>query len=196
VTAVGHLPAPSQVAVRVRVLPLQLSGRHVVSADHGRHAPPPLQVPSFEQSPLAAALAWQRDFGSPPPLSTLAQVPTGLRRVPLHVLHRLLVGGSVQEELQQTPSVQIPLWHWRASLQAAPLAFKPQELLMHVLGGVQSVASVADVQLDLHAPLAQAKTPQGCTAGVRQAPLPSQVEAGVSEDEVAQTAAAQLRPAS
>jgi hypothetical protein len=61
---------------------------------------------------------------------------------------------------------------------------------------MQSWASVAGVQLDLQPPLAQAKFPQGCTAGVLQAPLPSQVEAGVTEAEEAQTAAAQLRPAS
>ena len=69
-TAVGHLPAPSQVAASVWVLPLQLSWRHGVSADHGRHAPAPLQVPSFEQSPPGAELARQRDFGSALPLST------------------------------------------------------------------------------------------------------------------------------
>lgn len=195
-TAAGHLPAPSQVAARVWVPLAQLSRRQLVSAGQGRQAPEPLQVPSFEQSPLATALGRQRDLGSATPASTLVHVPAAMSRVPLQVRHKLPVVASAQEVLQQTLSVQMPLWHCRASLQAAPFAFRPHELLMHVLGGVQSAVSVAGVQLDLQAPLAQAKAPQGCVVGVRQAPLPSQLEAGVSEDVVAQTGAAQLRPAS
>ncbi len=82
-------------------------------------------------------------------------------------------------------------------MHAAPLDFKPQELFAQVLGGTQSSAAVASVQLDLQLPLTQAKLPHGCVvAGVRQAPLPSQLEAGVTEDGEAQTAGAQLRPAS
>jgi hypothetical protein len=81
-------------------------------------------------------------------------------------------------------------------VHAAPASFKPQELAMQVLGGTQSVASVAVVQPALHAPAAQAKVPQDWLAGVRQAPLPSHVEGGVTEAEVAQTAAAQFWPCS
>jgi hypothetical protein len=100
------LPAPSQVAGKVWELPTQLSWRQPVLLDHARQAPEPLHVPSLEQSPLATALLLQRDLGSTSPLSTLAQVPAGLVRVPLQVLQSPPVGASAQAVLQQTPSVQ------------------------------------------------------------------------------------------
>jgi hypothetical protein len=154
------LPAPSQVAAWVWVLPAQLSCRQPVLLDHGRQAPAPLQVPSFEQSPLPTTLLVQRALGSAPPLSTLAQVPAVLVCVPLQVLHRPPDVASAQSVLQQTPSVQKPLWHWLALVQAAPFTFRPQELLTQVLGGTQSVVSVAGVQPVLQAEAAQTNVPQ------------------------------------
>jgi hypothetical protein len=95
---------------------------------------------------------------------------------------------------QHTPSVQKPLWHWLALVQAAPFTLRPHELLTQVLGGTQSCASVAGVQVVLQAPAAQVKVPQDCTAGVAQAPLPSQVEVGVTDDGPAHAAGLQLSP--
>jgi len=93
------------------MLPVQLSCRQPELLDQGRQAPEPLQVPSLEQSPLATTLLLQRDLGSTPPLSTLEQVPAVLVLVALQVLHRPPEVASAHEVLQQTPSVQKPLWH-------------------------------------------------------------------------------------
>jgi hypothetical protein len=182
------------VAGKVWMPPLQLSGRQPVLVDHARQAPAPLHVPSFEQSPPTTLLFTQRDFGSAPPLSTAAQVPAALVRVPLQVLHRPSL-ASAHALLQHTPSVQKPLWHWLAAVQAAPFTLRPHEPFTQVLGGTQSCASVAAVQLVLHEPFAQSKVPHETLAGVTHLALPSQVEAGVSEAWVAHAAALQLRPA-
>ena len=178
------------------MLAAQLSCRQPVLLDQGRQEPEPLQVPSLEQSPLATALLLQRDLGSTPPLSTPEHVPAVLVLVALQVLHRPPDVASAHKVLQQTPSVQKPLWHWLALVHAAPFTFKPQELLTHVLGGTQSFDSVAGVQLLLQAEAAQTNVPQDSLAGVTQAPWPSQVEVGVIDTEVAQMAAPQLSPLS
>lgn len=60
----AHLPVPSQKAPGVNELPVQLAGRHPTDVDHGLHAPLPLHVPSFEQSPDAELLATHRRLGS------------------------------------------------------------------------------------------------------------------------------------
>jgi hypothetical protein len=158
--AVGQPPLPSQLAGRVCVLPTQLSWRQPVVLDQGRQAPAPLQVPSFEQLPVAALLFTQRDLGSAPPSATLAQVPTGLPVVPLQVLHNPPVMASEQRVSQHTPSVQKPLAHWLALVHGAPFTFRPHDPFTQVLGGMQSWASVATVQLLLQAPATHAKVPQ------------------------------------
>ena len=182
---------PSQLAGKVWVPPTQPSCRQPALLDEGRQAPEPLQVPSFEQSPVLASLFTQRDFGSEAPLSTLEHVPTRLVPVPLQVLHRPPEAASAQAELQQTPSVQNPLWHWLAEVHAAPLTFNPQELFTQVSGATQSVSFV---QVVLQAPEAQTKLPHGWLAGVEQAPRLSQVEAGATEDVPAQAAAWHWEP--
>jgi len=175
-------------------VPVQLSCRHPVPLGQGRQAPLPSQVPSFEQSPLSTWLAVQRDFGSALPLATKAQVPAGALGVPLQVLHRLSVAASAHGTSQHTLWVQKPLRHCLGSVHAAPFTRRPHELSTQVLGGTQSRGSVAGVQLVLQAPFAQVKVPQDWVGGLIQAPLPSQVEVGVSDEELAQTAAAQLIP--
>ena len=194
----GHAPLPSQKISEVRVLPVvgQLCARQAVVLGQGRQAPLPSHVPSLVQSALfAGSLFAQRDLGSEPPLSTLEQVPEGAVLVPLHVLHRLPEVASAQAVLQHTPSVQKPLWHRVAAVQAAPLGFRPQEPTppdtSHVAGGTQS-ASVAQVLL--HAPDRHMKGSQGLASGVAQTPEPSHVEAGVTEDGLAHVAGLQLRP--
>jgi hypothetical protein len=94
------------------------------------------------------ALATQRERGSEPPSGTELQVPTfpvtlQLRQVP--------VVPSVQALLQQTPSVQNLLEHSAGPVQAAPLAFKPHELLMQVFGLTQSELAVQELR---HKPVA------------------------------------------
>lgn len=194
--AVGQAPFPSQVAGSVCMLPVQLSFRQAVAFDHGWQWPAPSQVPLLLQLPAAASLAWQRAFGSAFPAATLVQVPAGTVPTPLQVLHKPPRTASLQAVLQHTPSVQNPLWHCCALVQAAPFTLRPQDPFTHVLGGVQSCASVAAVQLLLHAAFWQAKAPHDWLAGVTQVPAPSQVEAGVTDDEVAQTAGLQRIPLS
>lgn len=189
--AAGHPPLPSQVAARTWVLPLQLSFRQPVVFVQGRQAPAPSQVPSLEQSPWLLSLLTQRNFGSASPPSTLAQIPPGLVLVPLHVRHSPPEAASAQAEVQQTPSVQKPLVHCWAEVHAAPFVFRPQEPFTQALGGVQSESVV---QVVLHAPELQTKTPQPRLAGVVHAPLPSQVEAGVTREALAQTADLQDKP--
>ncbi len=62
---------------------------------------------------------------------------------------------------------------------------------MQVLGATQS-ASV--LQVVSHAAELQMKAPHDRDAGVKQAPAPSQVEAGVSEEAVEHTGSLQLSP--
>ena len=189
--AAGHAPLPSQLAGKVWVPPTQLSCRQPALLAEGRQAPEPLQVPSLEQSPVLVSLLTQRDFGSGPPLSTLEHVPTRLVPEPLQVLHRPPEAASAQTELQHTPSVQNPLWHWLAELHATPFTFNPQELFTQVSGATQSASFV---QVVLQAPEAHTKLPHDWLAGTEQAPRPSQVEAGVTEDVPAQTAVRHWEP--
>ena len=62
--AAGQLPPPSQLTAGVKTLPAQLALRQPVAVDQGLHAPLPLQLPSFEQSPPAGLLATHRCLGS------------------------------------------------------------------------------------------------------------------------------------
>jgi hypothetical protein len=163
------------------VLLEQLAWRHPVELDHGRQAPAPLHVPSFEQSPPPALLAVQRCFRSAPPLATVEQVPT----LPdtLQLMHKLPVVASLQAVLQQTPSVQKPLKHCALFAQVAPLDFLPHELFTQVLGETQSLSTLQVVK---QAPLAQVKGAHALSGGVTHLPLPSHLAAGVSEDVVEQ----------
>jgi hypothetical protein len=108
-------------------------------------------------------------------------------------MHRLPVVPSLHAELQQTPWVQKPLLHWLPAVQAAPLTLRPHERFTHVLGATQSL-SVA--QVPRQALLRQVKVPQGTSAGVTQAPLPSQVDTGVCAVVPAQTAGLHIVPLS
>jgi hypothetical protein len=119
-------------------------------------------------------------------------VPAAVVPVALQVLHRPPEAAEEQAVLQQTPSVQNPLWHSSALVHAAPFTFRPQELFAQMSGRLQSVSSV---QMVLQAPESHTKLPQEILAGVAQAPLPSQFEAGVSAEIEAQTAGLQPSPA-
>jgi hypothetical protein len=177
----GHVvEVPLQLAGAVSVEPTQLCIRQPVPLDHRRHAPAPLQVPSVEQSPEAAELAMHRLLGSAPPEATAVQVPTV--PVTLQLRQRPVVpDASLQAELQHTPSVQNPCVHSPAAAHGCPSALRPHEPLTHELGGTQSVALVAVVQLVLHAPAVHMNLSHGRSFGVLQVPLPVQVDVGVTE---------------
>lgn len=175
-----QLPIPLQFAAAVSVDPTQLAVRQPALVDDGRHAPAPLQVPSFEQSPEAVELAMHRLLGSAAPEATAVQVPTA--PATLQLRHRPVVPeASLQAELQHTPSVQNPCVHSPAAVHGCPSALRPHEPLTQVLGGTQSVALVAAVQLVLHAPAVHMNLSHGRSFGVLQTPLPVQVEVGVTE---------------
>jgi len=191
VVAAGQCPAPSQFAAGVNVLPVpgQLAWRQPVLVDHGRQAPLPSQVPSFEQSPVPALLATHFCLGSAEPAETGEQVPT--LPVTLQLLHRPPVAPSLHAVSQQTPSVQKLLWHWLAAEHVAPFAFLPHELFTQVLGDTQSVSAV---QVLRHTLFLQMNAPQLITGGVTQAPEPSQVEAMTSEVPVEHASSLHLLP--
>lgn len=192
----AQLPRPSQLAAGVKVLPLQLACRQPVDVDQGRHAPAPLHVPSFPQFPLDGLVATHRPRGSAPPDATGEQVPTlpetlQLMQVPA------LPEASVQAELQHTPSVQKAEAHWLPAVHEEPAGFSPHELLLpQVLEPTQSVVCVAAVHEVRHDffEASQVKVPHERVAGTTHAPLPSQVEAGVTEELVAHAAAPQFWP--
>ena len=142
VAAAGHAPLPSQVAAAVRTPAVQLCWRQPVLLDHGWQAPLPSQLPALLQSPFVGSLfaSAQRDLGSEPTLSTFEQVPDGAVLVPLQVLHRPPEVASAQAVLQHRPSVQNPLWHWLAAVQAAPSALRPQVSFAQILTPEQSCA--------------------------------------------------------
>jgi hypothetical protein len=161
----------------VKTLPLQLAWRQPMAVDQGLHAPFPLQVPSFEQSPAPALLGKQRCLGSDWPLTTGEQVPT--LPLSLQVMHRPPVAESLQAEWQHTPSVQKPLPHCDPAVQAAPLGLRPHELFTQVLGTTQSLSWL---QEERHAGDLHTKVPQDWSDGVAHLPCPSQAEAGVWEE--------------
>jgi hypothetical protein len=149
----------------VNVLPVQLASRHPVAVDHGRQAPAPLQVPSFEQSPARALPATQSFFGSAPPAGTGEQVPT----LPgtLQLMHKPPVVASLHAVLQQTFSVQKPLLHSGPAVQAEPEGLRPQELLAQVFGATQSLSVLQTLS---HAAELQMKVPHEWSGGVKQVP--------------------------
>ena len=116
--------------------------------------------------------------------------------VALQVLHRPPAAPE-QPFSQHTPSVQNPLWHSLDAAQVAPFPFGPQVgapevATTQLLGATQSWACVAVVHVVLQAPELHWKVPHDKLPGVTQAPLPSQVEAGVTTDVLAQTAGLQF----
>ena len=171
------------------MLAVQLANLHPAVIDHGRQAPAPLQVPSFEQSPPMALLAAQSFLGSAPPAGTGEHVPALPET--LQLMHKPPVVASLHALSQQIPSVQKLLEHCDPAVQLAPFALRPHELFTQVLGATQS-ASV--LQLLSQAAELQINVPHGLTGGVTQAPCPSQAEAGVTDEAVAQTAFLQLSP--
>lgn len=78
---------------------------------------------------------------------------------------------------QQTPCSQKLWMHSAAFAQVAPSGFRPHDPLTH-MAGYWHWASV--MQIGLQRSVAQVYGKQPVVAGVRQAPLPSQVEIAVN----------------
>ena len=109
----------------------------------------------------------------------------------LQLLQEFPAMAAVQALSQQAPSVQKLLSHCVPAVHEAPFPLRPQELPAQVLGDTQS-ASV--LQVLSHAAELQMNLPQSKAGGVTHAPSPSQAEAGVCEEFVAQAEALQLSP--
>ena len=125
-------------------------------------------MPHFEAPPSVQALS-----GSVP-AAILVQVPW----VPVRP-HDAQV--PEQADAQQKFCWQKPEAHWAVVVHAVPIPCSEQVVPLQTLGGVQSVAAVAAVQVFLQMLLvvSQAKAPhETCLPGV-QVPVPLQVEAGV-----------------
>ena len=168
----------------------QLAFRQPFPVSQGLQAPAPLQVPELEQSPLEASLALHRFLGSAPPEGTRLQVPILPRT--LQLLHRPSL-ASLQALSQHTPSVQMPLAHSTAPPQGKPFGLSPHDPCTQVLGLMQSLSLRQGI---LQSVPSQMKVPHVRSSGVTQAPAPSQVDSGVTEDMLAQTPSLQWVPLS
>jgi hypothetical protein len=168
-TGVAQVPAPEQNAAGVKadVVALQEAAAHETLVAPWVQAPPPLQVPVLPQG--ADAAHWPE--GAVVPAVIAAQVP----RLPVKLQALQVPHGPVP---QQTPSVQKPLMHWLAVVQACPLGLSAQLLLVpvpwQVVGATQSVSAV-QVVLQTLLVVSQTKLPaQVLGVAVAQVPVPVQ----------------------
>jgi hypothetical protein len=150
------------------MLPLvQLASRHLVPLAYRRHAPTPLQVPSFPQ--LAGPMSRQVPLGSAPPGATRRQMPIALAA--LHCWQTPL-----QRVLQHTPWVQNALPHSASREQGPPSGSLPHMPSRQRLGATHSASVMHEVpqRLPLHL-----KPPQLRGAAATHAPA-RHVLAGVA----------------
>jgi hypothetical protein len=135
-----QVPAPEQVGAGVNVVPVQVALPQVRVAAACVHVPAPSQVPVLPH--VVVTGHWPDGAATPAGIS--AQLPAPFR------LHAWQVPQAPVP--QQTPSVQKPLMHWLAAVQACPLGLRAQLLLAplpwHVNGATQSVS---EAQLVRHA---------------------------------------------
>jgi hypothetical protein len=108
--------------------------------------------------------------GSGVPMTTFWQVPA--RPATLQAWH----DGQVPV-MQQTPSVQVPLWHSVLSPQLAPSGFGPQLPPRHMFGDTQSLA---DPHIVRQAPAPHMYGAHGWFAPGLHVPAPSHVGASDS----------------
>ncbi len=179
-----HIPAPSQVAGGVYMVPVHEPAVQTVPLGQSRQWPAPSHSPSVRQPPAPVAVHWVAGVGALPD-GTGEQVPAE----PASAHDRQV---PVQAVSQQTPCAQNPDTHDAAVVQAAPGGSLPQLPLAQTLGATQSALVV---QVALQAAPCRRRT--ACTwpsSPSRQVPAPSQVRACVNVDPV-QEAAPQLVPA-
>ena len=146
VVAAAQAPAPSHRRAGVKVEPLQVAAAHTVLLAYLRHAPAPLQVPSFPQVDAAAIGHCDATRGGSP-VAIGEQVPTlptneQDMQVPVHAV------------LQQMLFTQFPDWQSIPTPDGhdPPIGILPQLMATQVLPVVQSVVAVHVV---LHAPVPQ-----------------------------------------
>jgi len=187
--AAAQVPDPEQNAAGVKtdVVVLQEAAAHETLLAPWVHAPAPLQVPVLPQG--AAAAHWPE--GAVVPAAIAAQVP----RLPVRLQALQVPQGPVP---QQTPSVQKPLMHWLAVVQACPLGLSAQLLLVpepwQVVGATQSVSAV-QVVLQTLLVVSQTKLPaQVVGVAAAQVPAPVQCETGVKVEPAGQVAVPQATP--
>jgi hypothetical protein len=158
---------PSHVEIAVMLPFVQLASRHLIPLAYRRHAPAPLQVPSFPQ--LAAPMSLHVALGSAPPGATGLQMPIALAA--LHCWQTPL-----QRALQHTPWVQNALPHSASREQGPPSGSLPHIPSRQRLGATHSPSLMHEVpqRLPLHL-----KPPQVRGATATHAPV-LQVLAGVA----------------
>jgi hypothetical protein len=137
VVAAAHTPAPSHNRADVNVETVQLPATHCVPTAYLRHAPAPLQVPSFPQV-VAAAIGHCDATSGASPAAIGEHVPTlpvseHDMQVPVHALlqHTLLTQKPDAQSLF-SPDEHVP-----------PIGILPQLIATQVFPDVQSAAVVA-----------------------------------------------------
>jgi hypothetical protein len=117
-----HIPAPSQLAPAVNVVP---PAGHVAAPQEVPWAyfwqAPPAHLPLVPQ--LAAPWSLQPPAGSDIPVGTLVQRPSD----PVSAQER---HDPVHAVAQQIPCAQVAERHWALIEQEAPLGLRPHELAM------------------------------------------------------------------
>jgi hypothetical protein len=136
VVAAAHTPAPSQSRADVNVEPVQLAATHWVPTGYLRHAPAPLQLPSFPHV-VAAAIGHCDATSGGSPAAIGEHVPTlpvseHDMQVPVHALlqHTLFTQKPDAQSLF-SPDEHVP-----------PIGILPQLMAVQVFPDVQSAAVV------------------------------------------------------
>jgi len=189
VAGATQVPVPEHLAtgVKTEVAALQAAVPHETLVAAWVQAPAPLQVPVLPQ--VADTAHWPA--GAVVPAVIAAQVP----RLPVWSQVLQVPQGPVP---QQTPSVQKPLMHWLAVVQACPLGLSAQLLLVpdpwQVVGATQSVSAV-QVVLQTLLVVSQTKLPaQVVDVAAAQVPVPVQCDTGVKVEPAGQAALPQATP--
>jgi len=128
---VAQLPAPSQYAAGVIVVPLHEAEPHCTLVVACWQLPAPSQAPVLPQGGLAAH--WLEVV----PAATAAQVPCPL------MLQAWQLGQLLLP--QHTLLTQLPLIHWLPIAQLRPFFFRAQFPLWQVNGETQSLSAVQAV---------------------------------------------------
>ena len=162
---------PLQVRAGVAVVPEHVGATHCVPETYSRHAPAPLQVPSFPHAAAPPSVHW---FSGSWPAATLVQVPS----VPA-IAHDLQV--AVQAVAQQMLWAQMPLAQSPFAAQVLPLGRFTQTPMTQTLGDTQSVSTL---QLVRQAPVPQTNGSHIDVVAVWQVPVPLHVRADVSVEPV------------
>ena len=162
--AAAQAPAPSHSRAGVKVEPLHVAAPHTVLLAYLRHAPAPLQVPSFPQVDAAAIGHCDATSGGSP-FAIGEHVPTlPVNEQDMH--------GPVQAMLQQMLFTQFPDWQSVPTPDGhePPIGILPQLMATQVLPDVQSDVAVHVV---LHAPVPQVYGAHELVVAGRHVPIPS-----------------------